>query len=382
MVKKFASLFLINMYLVGIAKVEKPENGVSFDFNASPGERKILPLKRVWRKKAEKKRHSQIDCDLPPPNSQQNNPNEKSEKLFYLKSENASRFFTYTGPNDMPSPDIYKNPFPLYNKDTSNKKDTKETESAQKVAAHNFSKIRDVEKIDDNKKIFTTFKTDDTKKTGDTVNVKSPPTTDFKIPPVNFDFSGEFRDITNKPTFDEEAYLNLKSAITSSNKKFQARIEAARGDIVHVSLRADQQQVPVPTKSLSEKTKGSQPPPLTICTKPKQKAPVVSTATATPTKPTQKAPIASTTTAAKAPANKKAKKKKRNEMPAPGGFLSSDITLFDNPISPDEFICLFCQYDILTYGMKDARKKNGYYRRRREKIKKLKELVTDSEERT
>ncbi|GAN08531.1 hypothetical protein MAM1_0209c08045 [Mucor ambiguus] len=71
---------------------------------------------------------------------------------------------------------------------------------------------------------------------------------------------------------------------------------------------------------------------------------------------------------------KKATKKKSNrEEIAPGGFLSSDITLFENPISSDDWICLFCQYDILMLGYEDAKRKNGYYKRQREKNKRIKE---------
>lgn len=83
----------------------------------------------------------------------------------------------------------------------------------------------------------------------------------------------------------------------------------------------------------------------------------------------------STTTSTKKPTTKKKSSKKKSaqkEDMAPGGFLSSDITLFDNPIS-DDWICLFCQYDILMYGLEDTKRKNGYYKRKREKAKRLKE---------
>jgi hypothetical protein len=52
---------------------------------------------------------------------------------------------------------------------------------------------------------------------------------------------------------------------------------------------------------------------------------------------------------------------------APGGFLSSDITLFDNPLS-DDWMCLFCQYEVLCYGLEATKRKNGYYRRKRERL--------------
>ncbi|KAI8981652.1 hypothetical protein BDF20DRAFT_862438 [Mycotypha africana] len=86
---------------------------------------------------------------------------------------------------------------------------------------------------------------------------------------------------------------------------------------------------------------------------------------------------ASTTTmASSGKKNKKRANKNNNnnhdDFMAPGGFLSSDITLFDNP-NPDEWVCLFCQYDILMYGYEAAKKKNGYYKRKRQREKKLKE---------
>ncbi|KAI9269930.1 hypothetical protein BY458DRAFT_182536 [Sporodiniella umbellata] len=66
------------------------------------------------------------------------------------------------------------------------------------------------------------------------------------------------------------------------------------------------------------------------------------------------------------------KNKNRKEEIAPGGFLSSDITLFDNPVS-DDWICFFCQFDIFCNGMEDAKKKNGYYRRKNEKLSRTNE---------
>ncbi|KAI8060387.1 uncharacterized protein B0P05DRAFT_557947 [Gilbertella persicaria] len=83
---------------------------------------------------------------------------------------------------------------------------------------------------------------------------------------------------------------------------------------------------------------------------------------------------------------KKTKKKKKKEEMAPGGFLSSDITLFHSSSLEDEWICLFCQYDILMNGLEEARRKNGYYRRKRERNRRLKEAelkrlgLEDSEE--
>lgn len=69
----------------------------------------------------------------------------------------------------------------------------------------------------------------------------------------------------------------------------------------------------------------------------------------------------------KMPKKTKNKNKQKNkEEIAPGGFLSSDINLFENPIS-DDWICLFCQYDILFNGLSDTRKKN-HRRRKREKV--------------
>lgn len=108
------------------------------------------------------------------------------------------------------------------------------------------------------------------------------------------------------------------------------------------------------------------------------KKPTTSTSTTTATTPKK---------AKNKKSNNNAKKKStQKEDMAPGGFLSSDITLFDNPIS-DDWICLFCQYDILMYGLEDTKRKNGYYRRKREKAKRLKEAelrrlggLSDSEE--
>ncbi|KAG1051230.1 hypothetical protein G6F43_006549 [Rhizopus delemar] len=69
--------------------------------------------------------------------------------------------------------------------------------------------------------------------------------------------------------------------------------------------------------------------------------------------------------------NKKSKNKKSEDI-APGGFLSSDITLFENPIS-DDWICFFCQFDIFCHGIEDAKKKNGYYRRKKERLRRTNE---------
>lgn len=63
----------------------------------------------------------------------------------------------------------------------------------------------------------------------------------------------------------------------------------------------------------------------------------------------------------------KSKQKNKEEI-APGGFLSSDINLFENPIS-DDWICLFCQYDILFNGLDETRKKN--YRKKKERSKRI-----------
>lgn len=68
----------------------------------------------------------------------------------------------------------------------------------------------------------------------------------------------------------------------------------------------------------------------------------------------------------------KTKNRQKKEDMAPGGFLSSDINLFQNPI-PDDWICLFCQYDILFGGLTEARKKNGYYRRKKERSRRARE---------
>ncbi|CDH50935.1 predicted protein [Lichtheimia corymbifera JMRC:FSU:9682] len=53
--------------------------------------------------------------------------------------------------------------------------------------------------------------------------------------------------------------------------------------------------------------------------------------------------------------------------------LVSDIALIRNP-DPDEWICVFCQYEILCRGLEAARRKGGYYRRRRERRRRLREV--------
>ncbi|CAO3697539.1 unnamed protein product [Rhizopus stolonifer] len=67
--------------------------------------------------------------------------------------------------------------------------------------------------------------------------------------------------------------------------------------------------------------------------------------------------------------DKKMKKTKKNkpkkgDMMAPGGFLSSDVTLFDNPIS-DDWICFFCQFDVFRYGLKQAKKKSSLQKKQK-----------------
>ncbi|KAG1473580.1 hypothetical protein G6F56_000875 [Rhizopus delemar] len=67
--------------------------------------------------------------------------------------------------------------------------------------------------------------------------------------------------------------------------------------------------------------------------------------------------------------DKKVKKTEKNKpkkegMIASGGFLSSDVTLFDNPISGD-WICFFCQFDVLCYGLKQAKKKSSLQKKQK-----------------
>lgn len=96
-------------------------------------------------------------------------------------------------------------------------------------------------------------------------------------------------------------------------------------------------------------------------TEPKVTASMAITATVSTTTTT----IINKPTKKKVPKKTKNKTKQKNkEEIAPGGFLSSDINLFENPIS-DDWICLFCQYDILFNGLSDTRKKN--YRKKKER---------------
>ncbi|KAI7885187.1 hypothetical protein K492DRAFT_234337 [Lichtheimia hyalospora FSU 10163] len=53
--------------------------------------------------------------------------------------------------------------------------------------------------------------------------------------------------------------------------------------------------------------------------------------------------------------------------------LVSDVALIRNP-DPDEWICVFCQYEIFCHGLEMARRKGGYYRRRRERRRRLREV--------
>ena len=64
---------------------------------------------------------------------------------------------------------------------------------------------------------------------------------------------------------------------------------------------------------------------------------------------------------------KKKNKNKPKEDVAPGGFLSSDVTLFDSPIS-DDWICLFCQYDILFSSYKETKRKKSRQKKKEQKI--------------
>lgn len=75
---------------------------------------------------------------------------------------------------------------------------------------------------------------------------------------------------------------------------------------------------------------------------------------------------------------KKKTKSKKGEDVAPGGFLSSDITLFDNPLS-DDWVCFFCQFDIFCNGLEDAKKKNGYYRRKKERLSRMRRAISELE---
>ncbi|KAI9246754.1 hypothetical protein BDA99DRAFT_526856 [Phascolomyces articulosus] len=52
---------------------------------------------------------------------------------------------------------------------------------------------------------------------------------------------------------------------------------------------------------------------------------------------------------------------------------SSDVAVVRST-DPDEWICVFCQYEIFCNGLETARRKGGYYRRRRERQRRLREM--------
>ncbi|KAI9319890.1 hypothetical protein BX666DRAFT_2024937 [Dichotomocladium elegans] len=72
--------------------------------------------------------------------------------------------------------------------------------------------------------------------------------------------------------------------------------------------------------------------------------------------------------------NKKGQRKKKmdDDHGSMNKVSGSDITLVQSP-DPDEWICLFCQYEIFCRGLEAARRKGGYYRRRKERHRRMKE---------
>ncbi|KAI8388660.1 uncharacterized protein BYT42DRAFT_242234 [Radiomyces spectabilis] len=72
--------------------------------------------------------------------------------------------------------------------------------------------------------------------------------------------------------------------------------------------------------------------------------------------------------------SKKGQRKKEQEAPS---LLSTDLWASDlsmiRSALPEDWICLFCQYDIFCNGLMKARQKNGYYKRLRERQRRLKE---------
>lgn len=66
------------------------------------------------------------------------------------------------------------------------------------------------------------------------------------------------------------------------------------------------------------------------------------------------------------------KKKGEDDSGQSNNVSSSDIAVVRS-LDPDEWICVFCQYEIFCRGLEAARRKGGYYRRRRERARRLRE---------
>ncbi|ORY93251.1 hypothetical protein BCR43DRAFT_565859 [Syncephalastrum racemosum] len=78
------------------------------------------------------------------------------------------------------------------------------------------------------------------------------------------------------------------------------------------------------------------------------------------------------------PPSRKTKKSNRKKKAAedehgPSAVHSSDLSLIRSP-DPEEWICIFCQYQIFCRGLEMARRKGGYYRRKRERQRRLREV--------
>ncbi|KAI7866863.1 hypothetical protein BDF14DRAFT_1882207 [Spinellus fusiger] len=54
--------------------------------------------------------------------------------------------------------------------------------------------------------------------------------------------------------------------------------------------------------------------------------------------------------------------------------LSSEVSMVKS-VNPDDWTCLFCQFEIFCNGIEAARRKGGYYRRRKERQRKGKEMA-------
>ncbi|KAL0076525.1 hypothetical protein F4703DRAFT_1883910 [Phycomyces blakesleeanus] len=72
---------------------------------------------------------------------------------------------------------------------------------------------------------------------------------------------------------------------------------------------------------------------------------------------------------------KKAQRRKNQEDQglSSGYDLFSEVSVIRN-INPDDWTCLFCQFEIFCNGIEVARRKGGFYRRRRERQRKLREV--------
>ncbi|KAI9027414.1 hypothetical protein CLU79DRAFT_739105 [Phycomyces nitens] len=69
------------------------------------------------------------------------------------------------------------------------------------------------------------------------------------------------------------------------------------------------------------------------------------------------------------------KKNQDDQGPTSGYDLFSEVSVIRNA-NPDDWTCLFCQFEIFCNGIEVARRKGGFYRRRRERQRKLKETET------